>query len=133
MKKWITVIVVVIIVGVIVYLVKEGILSWQTISILAAAVAAPFKFIAGLFSTKDEEQEIISRHEEVRAAEAAYRAGVAERILEKEQNIVRLQQEVELIDQRLEDLRRKRERISKEVDAMSLRQLQKEGQKYLGD
>jgi hypothetical protein len=133
MKKWVTITLIVIGLAGVIYLVQSGTLNWQTISIIAAAIAAPFKFIAGLFSSKDEEQEIIDRHQQIRAQEAEYRAGVATQIQEKEQNIVRLNQEVELIDQKLDELRRKRENVSKEVDAMNLSELQRAGQRLLGD
>lgn len=130
MKKVITLIIVIAAFVVAGYLVYNGIITWQPLTMLFAAIAAPFRFLYGLFGSKEE--EIRERHRQVREAESVFQENLAAKIQEREDKITMLNRQVELIDGKLELLRQKRKLVDQEVESMSLSELQSEGQRLFG-
>ena len=114
----------------IVYLDKKGLLSWQTMSIVFAAIAAPFKFLMGIFTDKAE--EIKKKHGEVRQREVVYQSDIESKIQDREQRVVNLKKELDVLDSRIDVLKKQRALIDSEVEKMSLDELQKAGRKYFG-
>jgi septal ring factor EnvC (AmiA/AmiB activator) len=117
MKKWIIGILILIIIIAVVALDQSGIISWQPLSMLIAAVAAPFRLIFSIFS--DKESEIRDKHAKIRQVEAEYQTGLESRIQQRQQRIETLEKEYESLDTRLAALKEKRTQIDAEVDAMS--------------
>jgi uncharacterized protein YlxW (UPF0749 family) len=130
MKKWLLILLVGLAIIAVVYLDTKGIIRWQPLSILVAALAAPFRFLWGLFG--NAEARIRKQHAEVREREAAYQEDLETRIQTREQRINELNREVEMLDAKLELLKTKRALVDAEVESMSLQQLRSAGQKYFG-
>jgi len=130
MKKWI-IIVIVVIGAVAIYFLIQNSWTWQTLTMIGAAIAAPFKFIAGLFT--DKEAEIRKKHEEIRAAEKLYQEDLESKIKQRESNIESLSKEVELLDAKLNALESKRALVNEKVEKMSLDELSREGRRLFGD
>ncbi|MCH7756312.1 hypothetical protein IH970_14480, partial [candidate division KSB1 bacterium] len=69
MKKLIVGLFLVIAIAGVVYLVQAGIITWQPLTMIIAAVAAPFKFIMSLFGS---EEKIRAKFAAERAEEQAH-------------------------------------------------------------
>ncbi|GAB4376160.1 MAG: hypothetical protein Kow0042_22170 [Calditrichia bacterium] len=130
MKKWIVGIIILIIIVGVVYLVEAGIIDWQPLTIIAAAIAGPFKFIMSLLG--NEEEKIRKAHEKVRLREAAFQEELGGRIGEREENIRRINAEMEEIESKLEELKKKREMVDRDVGSMSDEELMAEWKKRFG-
>ncbi len=130
MKKFIILFLVIVAVVVSGYLVYKGIIKWQPLTMLFAALAAPFRFIMGLFG--NDEDEIRERHEKLRETEAAFHERLLTRVQERENRIAELNRQIEIIDGKLELLRLKRQAVDQQVEDMSLSELQREGQRLFG-
>lgn len=115
------------IVGVI-YLVQAGIITWQPLTMIIAAVAAPFKFIMSLFGS---EEKIRAKFAGERAEERAHQADFDTRIKEREERVAAIRKNVEDIDAELQALRQKREAGATETK--SIKDKQQEGQDLLGE
>jgi septal ring factor EnvC (AmiA/AmiB activator) len=76
-------------------LVQKGIIKWQPLTILFAAVAAPFKFILNWLAG---EKTIRSRHERIREQEGAFQEDLESERRLKQQRIAQLQAEIESLD-----------------------------------
>jgi septal ring factor EnvC (AmiA/AmiB activator) len=111
-------------------LVYFNVINWQPLTMIVAALTAPFKFVSGLF--KNREEEIRERHQLLREQESAYQQTLESNISEREQKIATLNKEVEILDSKLDMLRKKRELVDTEVEKMSLGKLQKEGRRLFG-
>ena len=131
MKKLIFWLVLLAAVGGLVYLVQAGIIKWQPLTILVAALAAPLKFIAGLFG--DSEEEIRKRHAAAREEEARFQEELESRIAARERRITALRKEIEAIDVQLESLAKRREQVAAEIEKMSVEEKQRLGQQLLGE
>ncbi len=121
MGKWAIGILLVLAITAIVVLDQMDILNWQPLSMLVAAVAAPFKLIIGAFSNKEE--EIRKKHQEARQMEADYQADLESKIRARERRIEELDIELEQVDANINSLKEKRARIGADVDAMSSEEL----------
>ena len=115
------------IVGVI-YLVQAGIITWQPLTMIIAAVAAPFKFIMSLFGS---EEKIRAKFAGERAEERAHQADFDTRIKQREERVGALRKEVEDIDAELQRLREKRQAGT--TDVKNIEDKQQEGQDLLGE
>lgn len=131
MKKLIFWIVLIAAVGGLVYLVKAGVINWQPLTILAAALAAPLKFIAGMFG--ESEEDIRKRHAAAREEEARFQEDLESRIAARERRVTALRKEIEAIDVELESLAKRREQVAAEIEKMSVEEKQKLGRQLLGD
>lgn len=126
MKKWI--IIILIVVGIIALVLLQT--KWQIISIIAAAVAAPFKFINGLFGKSEE--EIHKKHEAIRKREKQYQNQLESNVQQKEERIIELENQIADVDMKLDDLDERRAKVDQEVDNMTSAELQATGIKYFG-
>ena len=121
MGKWVIGILLVLAFAAIVALNQLDILSWQPLSMLVAALAAPFRLVLGAFTSKED--EIRKKHEKIRNAEADFQTDLASRIRERQQRIEALDEELEQVNDSISALKNKRARIDTEVDAMSSEEL----------
>lgn len=129
MKKWVTVIILVIAVAGVIYAVKSGLIRWQPLTIIAAALMAPFRFILSLFGS---EKEIRQRHEEKRDEEHAFQLALEQKIQQREERVANLYKEVDYLEARMRVLRSERDNLSEEMKTMSTEKKQKLGQDLLG-
>lgn len=111
-------------------LVKFGIIRWQPLTMLLAAIAAPIKFIMGMFGS---EEKIHQRHQAQREAEHAYQAELQSRISQREERIAALSQEVDALDSKLAQLKQEKETLSSQIATMSKEEKQALGKKLLGE
>ena len=107
-----------------------GKLTWEKLTMLGAAIAGPFKFIAGFF--KNKEDEIREMHKAIRLRESEFQTELESKIGEREQRVTLLNKEIELLDARIGNLKTKRELVDAEVENMSLQQLQGAGRRFFG-
>ncbi len=128
MKKFILAFAVVVVIGALVYLSRAGLIpGWQTLSIVFAAVAAPFKLLMSLFG--DKEAEIRAAHAKLREQEGDYQANLDSRIQSRQLSVDKLNQDIQAIDGRIDELRQRRENIDQQVEQMGLEELQSEGRR----
>jgi septal ring factor EnvC (AmiA/AmiB activator) len=130
MKKWIFGILIILVIAGIVALDKSGIISWKPLSMLIAAIAAPFRLVVSIFS--DKEAEIREKHAKIRQVEGEYQTGLQSKIRERQGKIEALESEFKILDTKLADLRHKRAQIDAEVDAMSAEELGAEVRRLAG-
>lgn len=111
-------------------LVKFGIIRWQPLTMLLAAIAAPIKFIMNMFGS---EEKIRERHRAQREAEHAYQAELQSRIGQREERIAALAKEVDALDAKLVRLKQEKESLSSQIETMSKEEKQALGKKLLGE
>lgn len=95
MKKIVTGILVIGAVVALYILVKNGIITWQPLTILFAALAAPFKFVMNLFGG---EKAIRERHAEVRKREEIFQQDMETQRGAKQQRIAELEHDITVLD-----------------------------------
>lgn len=136
MKGWIIGLIIVVILIIVGYLQTEGYLNfrWETLTIIFAALAAPFKLVTGMFKKpSDEIEEITKQHAALRAREEEYRKGIDQAISQRQQNISLLQKDIEVIDARLETLETRKAAISTKVSTMTSEQKKERFQELFGE
>ncbi len=131
MKKWVTIIIIAVIVAGLWYLVDKGIIDWQPLTILFTVFAAPFKFVWNLFD--DKIKKIQEEHAKVREHEAEWTEQTQEEIAERERRVESLNREIDELDVKLDQLREKRSKVDQEIGEMSLEELQRRGRDTFGD
>jgi hypothetical protein len=94
--------------------------NWQTLSIVGAAIIAPFKVIWDRISGSQTINDIERQHQEVRVQEAAYQQRVAQAVEMRKARIGLIDRELEVIDSRIELLEDKRKHLKTQVEGMSL-------------
>ena len=131
MKKWIIVIVV-ILVGLIIIgvLYDAGYLNfkWSTLSMVFAALAGPYMYIKNkLFNTNnvDTIDDMIRKAKDGLKVDEDHRAEFDETIANKESQITNLENQVTVFDQKLKDLETKTETTHTEVKEMSSSEIAK--------
>ena len=130
MKKFLIWLVVLLAVAVVFYLVEQGVIRWQPLTVLVAALLAPFKFISGLFGS--DEEEIRERHRRTRAQEAEFQAEVEAEVQRRELRVGRLNDDVRQLDDELERLNQARDSLADEIEQASAEQLLARGRRVLG-
>ncbi len=130
MKKLIVGLFLIVAIAGVFYLVKTWVITWQPLTMLIAAVAAPFKFIMSLFGS---EEKIRDKFAAERAEEHAHQREFDEKIQQREERAAALRQEVDELDKKLAALKAERGSVSAEVKEMSTEEKQKKGKELLGD
>jgi len=130
MKKWIIIFLLVLGLVAIVFLVEKDIIRWQPLTIIVAAIAAPFKFILGLFT--NQEEEIRKKHRIIRETEFTFQENLEKRIRQREKKVDLLKDEIEILDSELKILEKKRKLINSRGKGKSTEERQKEGQDLFG-
>ena len=95
--------------------------KWQVLTIIFAALAAPFQMVMKwLQKTGSPIEDIRNQHELVRSREKEYRDEIEGKIKEREQRLILMQKELELLDTKMELLKAKKERVEEDVKNMSI-------------
>jgi outer membrane murein-binding lipoprotein Lpp len=131
MKKWQAWLLIIGAVIVVFVLVEKGIIRWQPLTVLVAAILGPLKFLGGLFGGSKED-EIRERHRQLRAKEAAFQERLEADVQQREDSIERLQADVEQVDAELERLARRREALAGEISAASDEEALERGRRAFG-
>lgn len=131
MKRWVVFVVMVIALSGLVFLVSAGYITWQPLTIIAAALAAPFRFIIGWFTSSEE--DIRERHRKIREMEKEFRDDLQDKVEDREKNIETINKEIELLDKEMELLKKKRELVELEVGNLSDEELLAEWKKRFGN
>lgn len=129
MRKWVVVTILVVVAAGLVYVVESGLINWQPLTIIVAALMAPFRFIMGLFGS---EKAIRERHAKKRDEEHAFQQAVEQRIQQREERVADLYKEIDYLEARMQTLRTEKEKISEEMKTMSVEKKRKLGQDLLG-
>ena len=130
MKKLVIWLVILVAVAAVFYLVQKGVIRWQPLTVLVAALLAPFKFIAGLFGS--DEEKIRERHRRTRARETEFQSAVEAEVQRREQRVESLHDNVQALDDELERLNQARETLAEEIEQASAAQLLARGRRALG-
>ncbi len=117
MKRWLiigsVVFIALLIIG---WLYTEGYfdnLSWQGLTMLLAALAAPFQFIFGKAKEISKTEQILNENLQMRKQEKTHRTDYDEKIKEREQKIKELDKEIELLQSKIQLIDEKREKVLK--------------------
>lgn len=110
MKKWIIIIVVVLIALLVIGVLHDlGYLNfkWQTLTIIFSALAGPYTFLKNkLFNTNnvDSVQDLINKHKQGLLLDEEHRDEYDTKITEKEAEIEHLQNQVTVLDRKLKEI-----------------------------
>lgn len=131
--KWIVIIILIVVLGVLIYLNEQDIIHWQALTILAAALLGPFKFISSLFkSDKEAIDEINAKHAAVRERENKYQQDVADKLKERDQKIDELNKEFSTLNEKVKTMEDQRKGVAAEVGGLSIEDKEKQARDLLG-
>jgi hypothetical protein len=135
MKGWITLIVIVALLILVGYLQSLGYFrfDWKPLTILFAALAAPFKMLSKYFGAGDNSIENIAlKHEKERQLETEYQNRINAEIEKRKTKIDFLKKDIEVLDARIETLETRKAAIGVEVKNMNAEQKQKRFNELFG-
>ena len=135
-KRWlITIGVIVVVLIVIGILYDNGMLNfrWQGLTMVFAALAAPYTLLKNWLIKDRKTQTLINDHKDMLNKEKEHRKEYDEKIKLKEERIKLLNEEIKNSEQKVKEIEIKKKEVNKEVKEMSIEELQSEGVKYFGD
>ena len=112
------------------YLVQTGVITWQPLTMIVAALAAPFKFIMGLFGS---EEKIRAKFQAERDAEHEWQQNLEKRITEREESEAKVLKEIEEIDVKLKKLEDEQSQIESKIADASPEDIQKKTRERFGN
>jgi len=110
--------------------VQSGVITWQPLTMLIAAVAAPFKFIMSLFGS---EEKIRAKFQAERDVEHEWQQDLEKRIKEREEREVKVLKEIEEIDAKLKKLEDEQSQIESKIADASPEDIQKKTRERFGN
>ena len=125
--KWIIFLVIIIAIGILIYFGQD----WQVLSMIGATLAAPFKWLSGLFGGSKAD-EIRKEHQQVRKREQAFQEKLESGIRQKEETIQHLERQMSELDVKINELERKKTQVDAKYRSMSLDELSEVGANYFG-
>jgi len=131
-KKIFIVVIVAAVAVLMIYLNHEKLLKWQTVTILCAAIAAPFRSLLGFLRGDQEMEKIDLKHDEARVAHDEFRKKVDGQVAHIEKRIEQIQKNIEGIGQKINQLEEKKSHIQERIDSMSIEERQKALQDAFG-
>ncbi len=135
MKGWIVVIIIVVLLIVVGYLQSLNYFQfdWKPLTILFAALAAPFKMFTKLFQGPEKNLEAITqKFQKERNQEAGYRQTLDTEIERRRNRIELLEKDVEVLDARIETLETRKIAIGLTVKNMTAEQKQNQFKELFG-
>ena len=135
-KRWlITIGVIVLVLIVIGILYDNGMLNfrWQGLTMVFAALAAPYTLVKNWLIKDRKTQTLVNQHKDMLENEKKHRKDFDEQIKLKEDRIKLLDEEIKKSEKKVKEIEIKKKSVSKEVKEMSIEELQSEGVKYFGD
>jgi hypothetical protein len=133
-RWWITALVIVAVLIVIGVMYDNGMLNfkWTGLTMLFAGLAGPYMLLKNWLLRNREAQDILGKHEKIRADEKIHRKETDEEISKKEQRIKDLNKDIELSEKKIELLEVKKKNVTKEVKKMSIEETQNEAINLFG-
>ncbi len=133
MKGWITVLVIIALLILVGWLQSLGYFTfdWKPLTILFAALAAPFKMLMNTFNNNDK-KEIVLKHQKTREEETEYRSRLDAEIERKSNAIRMLEKEVEVLDARIETLEVRKAALNVSVKGMTSEQKREKFKELFG-
>jgi len=134
MKRWIFVILVVAAVVIISIMFATGKIhfTWETATMVFAALAAPFKLVASLF-TDGGADEVLEESKKRREEEKEHRRRMSTVIEKQKSRVAQLDQEIELQNTKLALIEEKKRNVEKEVQNMTLDETKNEVRNLFGE
>ena len=130
--KWIVIIILIVILGVLFYLNEKGIIHWQALTILAAALMGPFKFISSLFKSDQKKiDEIAAKHIADRATEKKYQETIESNLKKHDENIDALTKNNQVLEEKIKTLEVQRQNVPAGVTGASIEEKTEEARKLL--
>lgn len=114
---------------------ERGMLNfkWQVLTMIFAALAGPYTLLKR-FLIKDPRMREIENEQKINwKEEKEHRANIDAELAEKDAQIQKIRNELELAEKRLELIEAKKENIKKDIDKMSLEEKQNQAINYFGD
>ncbi len=130
MKKLLYFVVLLLLMALAFYLDESGLITWQPLAMIVAALAAPFRLVWNLIN--DSEEKIREKHERLRQREKQYQDTLEDKIDQREKKIGELDRQLEDLQRQLEKLERKRGEVEKIVERMNEDELKRAVWKYAG-
>ena len=130
MKKFWVWLILAAIVAALFFLVERGVIRWQPLTILVAALLAPFKFLGDLFGGR--EKEIREAHHRTREREAAFQAELEAEIARREARVAALRDQIDGLETRVQTLETRRAALAGEIEGLSDDDLLARGRRALG-
>lgn len=125
--KWIIVLVVIIAIGLLLYF---G-LDWQVLTMIGAALAAPFKWVSKLLGGSKADA-IRKEHQKVRQREQDFQEKLESGIQQKEETILQLEKKMAGLDIKIKELEEQESQINTKYKNRSLDELSEVGANYFG-
>jgi hypothetical protein len=134
MKGWIVLVIIIVLLILVGYLQSIGYFQfdWKPLTILFAALAAPFKMLSKYFGSNDSLENITAKHQKEREMETEYQNRINAEIEKRKTKIDFLKKDIEVLDARIETLETRKAAINLEVKNMNAEQKQKHFQELFG-
>ncbi len=128
MKRIIFLIIGLLLIALVVYLNDSGLVTWQPLAIILAAIAAPFKFMMGLFNDKN----IHAKHQELREKEKKFQQDLDISVREHQKKIKSLDEKLARLENDIDTLDKKRSEVDNLVNNMDADAIRNAVWKYAG-
>ncbi len=108
-------------------------ISWQDLSMIAAAAVAPLKMLFDKLGGQDEVDKIVDNQKQRQQEEKEHREKMDALIAEKTKRIEELNKELEVQDAKLQVVEEKKKRVATEVKSMTIEETKKEAMDLFGE
>lgn len=130
MRHWIIILVIIAVAFVVIgYLQDQGYLDveWQALAMFFAAIAGPYKFVKNKLSKSNNKVDrILEENEKIKTEEKLHREVYDVEINQRKEKISEIESEIEVLDNKLIDLEKKKQKVEKEVNSMDSDQVKNE-------
>ncbi len=112
------------------YLDESGLITWQPLAMIVAALAAPFRLVWNMINNSEE--KIREKHERIRQREKQYQDTLESKIGRRERRIEELDRQLNDLERQVERLEQKRSEVERVVERMNEDELKRAVWKYAG-
>ncbi len=130
MKKVLYISVLILLMALAFYLDESGLITWQPLAMIVAALAAPFRLVWNMINNSEE--KIREKHERIRQREKQYQDTLESKIGRRERRIEELDRQLNDLERQVERLEQKRSEVEKIVERMNEDELKRAVWKYAG-
>ncbi|MBN2663843.1 MAG: hypothetical protein JXR68_09360 [Bacteroidales bacterium] len=122
-KKWLWIVIILIVVLLFFgFLYSKGLINvkWQWLAVILAGAAGPFRFFSNLFSGKSvRSNQFVQSHQDRIDATKQHRIVYDQAIQEKEEKIKELEVQVNVLEQKIDDLELSQQQVHDQVSNMN--------------
>ncbi|HED11508.1 MAG TPA: hypothetical protein ENJ10_12525 [Caldithrix abyssi] len=130
MKKVLYISVLILLMALAFYLDESGLITWQPLAMIVAALAAPFRLVWNMINNSEE--KIREKHERIRQREKQYQDTLESKIGRRERRIEELDRQLNDLERQVERLEQKRSEVERVVERMNEDELKRAVWKYAG-